>query len=176
MVKQIFEEFSETTPKIYGQMLAYFSWMKITWFVWISWLLNFVFENVWQANVWRNKTAAWPVANPVVTCASASGASFPSNFVADPFLYVQVTSFFMSYLPFIAFVTLWWIDFVIFVWYANKRKHLWLPIICVIRLVKVWLLVWSFIDETFVGEYLTLILYYHHLLEIWCDVYWTMLA
>ncbi|KAF3669166.1 Glycosyltransferase family protein 64 protein C5 [Capsicum annuum] len=42
-----------------------------------------------EANVWRNKTAAWPVANPVVTCASASGASFPSNFVADPFLYVQ---------------------------------------------------------------------------------------
>jgi hypothetical protein len=33
---------------------------------------------------------AWPVANPVVTCASLSNANFPSNFVADPFLYVQV--------------------------------------------------------------------------------------
>lgn len=41
-------------------------------------------------NVWRDKTAAWPVANPVVTCASVSDAGFPSNFVADPFLYVQV--------------------------------------------------------------------------------------
>lgn len=44
-----------------------------------------------QMEVWREKSAAWPVANPVVTCASASQAGFPSNFVADPFLYVQVT-------------------------------------------------------------------------------------
>ncbi|PSR98053.1 Glycosyltransferase family protein 64 protein [Actinidia chinensis var. chinensis] len=43
-------------------------------------------ENV---NVWRDDTAAWPVANPVITCASISDAGFPSNFVADPFLYVQ---------------------------------------------------------------------------------------
>ncbi|PRQ58417.1 hypothetical protein RchiOBHm_Chr1g0359101 [Rosa chinensis] len=41
-------------------------------------------------NVWRDKSAAWPVANPVVTCASVSESGFPSNFVADPFLYVQV--------------------------------------------------------------------------------------
>lgn len=41
-------------------------------------------------NVWKDGSAAWPVANPVVTCASVSDASFPSNFVADPFLYVQV--------------------------------------------------------------------------------------
>ncbi|EPS72158.1 hypothetical protein M569_02599, partial [Genlisea aurea] len=40
-------------------------------------------------NVWNNETAAWPVANPVLTCASLSDAGFPSNFVADPFLYVQ---------------------------------------------------------------------------------------
>ncbi|KAJ8458977.1 hypothetical protein OPV22_031903 [Ensete ventricosum] len=40
-------------------------------------------------NVWDNETAAWPVANPVVTCASATDAGFPSNFVADPFLYTQ---------------------------------------------------------------------------------------
>lgn len=41
-------------------------------------------------NLWRDQTAAWPVANPVVTCASVSDAGFPSNFVADPFIYVQV--------------------------------------------------------------------------------------
>jgi hypothetical protein len=41
-------------------------------------------------NVWRDDSAAWPVANPVLTCASVSDAGFPSNFVADPFLYVQV--------------------------------------------------------------------------------------
>ncbi|CAL9120051.1 unnamed protein product [Musa acuminata var. zebrina] len=40
-------------------------------------------------NVWSNDTAAWPVANPVATCASASDAGFPSNFVADPFLFIQ---------------------------------------------------------------------------------------
>lgn len=41
-------------------------------------------------NEWRDEGAAWPIANPVVTCASLSDAGFPSNFVADPFLYVQV--------------------------------------------------------------------------------------
>ncbi|WOL05004.1 glycosyltransferase family protein 64 [Canna indica] len=40
-------------------------------------------------NLWRNESSAWPVANPVVTCATASDAGFPSNFVADPFLYIQ---------------------------------------------------------------------------------------
>ncbi|KAK9059817.1 hypothetical protein SSX86_020521 [Deinandra increscens subsp. villosa] len=40
-------------------------------------------------NIWDNKSAAWPVANPVVTCASVTDAGFPSNFVADPFLYAQ---------------------------------------------------------------------------------------
>lgn len=34
--------------------------------------------------------SAWPVANPVLTCASATEAGYPSNFVADPFLYLQV--------------------------------------------------------------------------------------
>ncbi|KAG9456793.1 hypothetical protein H6P81_001301 [Aristolochia fimbriata] len=38
---------------------------------------------------WKDDGAAWPVANPVVTCASASDAGFPSNFVADPFLFVE---------------------------------------------------------------------------------------
>ncbi|CAH2074162.1 unnamed protein product [Thlaspi arvense] len=40
-------------------------------------------------NVWRNESASWPVANPVLTCASLTNSGFPSNFVADPFLYVQ---------------------------------------------------------------------------------------
>ena len=35
-------------------------------------------------------SSAWPVANPVLTCASATEAGYPSNFVADPFLYLQV--------------------------------------------------------------------------------------
>ena len=43
-----------------------------------------------QANVSNDETAAWPVANPVVTCASVSDAGYPSNFVADPFLFIQV--------------------------------------------------------------------------------------
>lgn len=43
-----------------------------------------------QINVWNNDTAAWPLANPVITCGLLSDAGLPSNFVADPFLYVQV--------------------------------------------------------------------------------------
>lgn len=56
-------------------------------------------------NIWKNKSAAWPVANPVITCASLSNAGFPSNFVADPFLYIQVilTVLYLSYLIAIAF-------------------------------------------------------------------------
>nr|XP_027111415.1 glycosyltransferase family protein 64 protein C5-like [Coffea arabica] len=49
----------------------------------------FSLKPIEDMNIWRDKSAAWPVANPVVTCASASEAGFPSNFVADPFLYVQ---------------------------------------------------------------------------------------
>ncbi|KAL6980266.1 Glucosamine inositolphosphorylceramide transferase 1 [Sarracenia purpurea var. burkii] len=48
-------------------------------------------------NVWRDETAAWPVANPVFTCASVSDAGFPSNFVADPFLYVQGDTFYLFF-------------------------------------------------------------------------------
>ncbi|KAJ0525373.1 putative hexosyltransferase [Helianthus annuus] len=40
-------------------------------------------------NVWENTSAAWPVANPIVTCGSVTGSGYPSNFVADPFLYLQ---------------------------------------------------------------------------------------
>lgn len=34
--------------------------------------------------------AAWPVANPVVTCADVAEAGFPSSFVANSFLFIQV--------------------------------------------------------------------------------------
>ncbi|KAK9158760.1 hypothetical protein Scep_005334 [Stephania cephalantha] len=47
--------------------------------------------------VWKDETAAWPVANPVFTCASVSDAGVPSNFVADPFLYVQEDTLFLFY-------------------------------------------------------------------------------
>ncbi|XP_019193846.1 PREDICTED: glycosyltransferase family protein 64 protein C5-like [Ipomoea nil] len=49
----------------------------------------FSLKAVEDMNVQRDKSAAWPVANPIVTCASASQPGFPSNFVADPFLYVK---------------------------------------------------------------------------------------
>ncbi|CAH8379325.1 unnamed protein product [Eruca vesicaria subsp. sativa] len=49
----------------------------------------FTLKPIETVNVWRNESAAWPVANPVLTCASLTNSGFPSNFVADPFLYVQ---------------------------------------------------------------------------------------
>ncbi|KAJ0234823.1 Glucosamine inositolphosphorylceramide transferase 1 [Hirschfeldia incana] len=49
----------------------------------------FTLKPIETMNVWRNESAAWPVANPVLTCASLTNSGFPSNFVADPFLYVQ---------------------------------------------------------------------------------------
>jgi hypothetical protein len=52
-----------------------------------------------QSNVSNDDSAAWPVANPVVTCASVSDGGFPSNFVADPFLFIQVNNCFL--LPFV---------------------------------------------------------------------------
>ncbi|KFK24896.1 hypothetical protein AALP_AA8G038800 [Arabis alpina] len=49
----------------------------------------FSLKPIESINVWRNDTAAWPVSNPVLTCASLTNSGLPSNFVADPFLYVQ---------------------------------------------------------------------------------------
>ncbi|KAM7467853.1 hypothetical protein LguiB_015415 [Lonicera macranthoides] len=49
----------------------------------------FSLKPIEDMNISNDKSAAWPVANPVVTCASASESGFPSNFVADPFLYRQ---------------------------------------------------------------------------------------
>ncbi|XP_054813956.1 glucosamine inositolphosphorylceramide transferase 1 [Prosopis cineraria] len=57
----------------------------------------FSLKPIETANVWKDESAAWPVANPVVTCASASDAGFPSNFVADPFLFIQEDSFYLFY-------------------------------------------------------------------------------
>uniref|UniRef100_A0A804M226 Glucosamine inositolphosphorylceramide transferase 1 n=1 Tax=Zea mays TaxID=4577 RepID=A0A804M226_MAIZE len=41
--------------------------------------------------------AAWPVANPVVTCADVAEAGFPSSFVANPFLFIQGDSIYMFF-------------------------------------------------------------------------------
>ncbi|VFQ83679.1 unnamed protein product [Cuscuta campestris] len=49
----------------------------------------FSLKPIEDMNIQRDKSAAWPVANPIITCASASQAGFPSNFVADPFLFVK---------------------------------------------------------------------------------------
>ncbi|CAL4926709.1 unnamed protein product [Urochloa decumbens] len=41
--------------------------------------------------------AAWPVANPVATCADVAGAGFPSSFVANPFLFIQGDAIYMFF-------------------------------------------------------------------------------
>lgn len=56
---------------------------------------DYVFDCL-QSNISNDDSAAWPVANPVVTCASVSDAGVPSNFVADPFLFIQVSNCFLS--------------------------------------------------------------------------------
>ncbi|PKA57279.1 alpha-1,4-N-acetylglucosaminyltransferase EXTL3 [Apostasia shenzhenica] len=45
----------------------------------------------------NEKSSAWPVSNPVLTCASVSIAGYPSNFVADPFLFIQENTFFLFF-------------------------------------------------------------------------------
>ncbi|XP_059443078.1 glucosamine inositolphosphorylceramide transferase 1-like [Corylus avellana] len=57
----------------------------------------FSLKSIETMNVWKDESAAWPVANPVLTCASVSDAGFPSNFVADPFLYVQGEILYLFY-------------------------------------------------------------------------------
>ncbi|XP_058073903.1 glucosamine inositolphosphorylceramide transferase 1-like [Magnolia sinica] len=44
-----------------------------------------------------DSSSAWPVANPVFTCASVMDAGYPSNFVADPFLYIQGYNLYMFF-------------------------------------------------------------------------------
>ncbi|ESR49827.1 glucosamine inositolphosphorylceramide transferase 1 [Citrus sinensis] len=69
-----------------------------------SWSIGVFFGNspfslkpIETANVWRDDSAAWPVANPIMTCASVSSAGFPSNFVADPFFYLQGNDLYLFY-------------------------------------------------------------------------------
>lgn len=50
-----------------------------------------------QGNFRNDEASAWPVVNPVLTCASASRPSHPSNFVSDPFLYIQGTKLFVFF-------------------------------------------------------------------------------
>ncbi|CAN1172023.1 Glucosamine inositolphosphorylceramide transferase 1 [Linum perenne] len=57
----------------------------------------FSLKPIESVNIWKNESKAWPVANPVITCASVSDAGFPSNFVADPFLYVQGDTLFLFF-------------------------------------------------------------------------------
>ncbi|KAK7268464.1 hypothetical protein RIF29_21163 [Crotalaria pallida] len=57
----------------------------------------FSLKPIETANVWNNDSAAWPVANPVVTCAAVSDAGYPSNFVADPFLFIQGDTLYLFY-------------------------------------------------------------------------------
>eukprot|EP01018_Ginkgo_biloba_P027159 Gb_22358 [translate_table: standard] len=49
----------------------------------------FALHPIEMENIYNNKSSAWPVANPVLTCGSVSDGSHLSNFVADPFLYIQ---------------------------------------------------------------------------------------
>ncbi|KAJ0046206.1 hypothetical protein Pint_05925 [Pistacia integerrima] len=57
----------------------------------------FSLKPIETVNIWRNHSAAWPVANPIITCGSVSASGFPSNFVADPFLYVQGDVLYLFY-------------------------------------------------------------------------------
>ncbi|KAI3864874.1 hypothetical protein MKX03_031549 [Papaver bracteatum] len=57
----------------------------------------FSLQPIESVNIWKNESSAWPVANPVFTCASASNAGYPSNFVADPFIYIQEDVLYLFY-------------------------------------------------------------------------------
>ncbi|KAF9591720.1 hypothetical protein IFM89_006066 [Coptis chinensis] len=57
----------------------------------------FTLKPIESKNVWKSENAAWPVANPVITCATVSDAGFPSNFVANPFLYVKEDALYLFY-------------------------------------------------------------------------------
>ncbi|GJN23714.1 hypothetical protein PR202_gb11384 [Eleusine coracana subsp. coracana] len=61
------------------------SWIPLTWFMWSQWGLS------------SDKGAAWPVANPVVTCADVEGSGFSSSFVANPFLFIQGDAIYMFF-------------------------------------------------------------------------------
>ncbi|KAJ0718485.1 putative hexosyltransferase [Helianthus annuus] len=57
----------------------------------------FSLKPIEDMNIWDNRSAAWPVANPVLTCASVTDAGIPSNFVLDPFLYAKDDMLYMFF-------------------------------------------------------------------------------
>ncbi|XP_015941198.1 glucosamine inositolphosphorylceramide transferase 1 [Arachis duranensis] len=57
----------------------------------------FTLKPIESANLGNDESAAWPVANPIVTCASVSDGGAPSNFVADPFLFIQGDDYYIFY-------------------------------------------------------------------------------
>ncbi|KAH7428867.1 hypothetical protein KP509_09G020700 [Ceratopteris richardii] len=50
-----------------------------------------------EVGIQKNRSSAWPVANPILTCASVIDASYPSNFVADPFLFIQGSTLYVFF-------------------------------------------------------------------------------
>uniref|UniRef100_A0A7I4DU57 Glycosyl transferase 64 domain-containing protein n=1 Tax=Physcomitrium patens TaxID=3218 RepID=A0A7I4DU57_PHYPA len=50
-----------------------------------------------QTNKWVNKTSAWPIANPIFTCASVTSMTRPSNFVADPFMFIKGSKMYLFF-------------------------------------------------------------------------------
>ncbi|XP_044979668.1 glucosamine inositolphosphorylceramide transferase 1-like [Hordeum vulgare subsp. vulgare] len=51
----------------------------------------------WGASADAGAGAAWPVANPAVTCADVAEAGHPSSFVASPFLFLQGDGIYMFF-------------------------------------------------------------------------------
>lgn len=54
-------------------------------------------RSIEQVNIRNDKSSAWPVANPILSCASVTDASYPSNFVADPFLFIQGSTLYVFF-------------------------------------------------------------------------------
>ncbi|CAN6457151.1 unnamed protein product [Victoria cruziana] len=56
-------------------------------------------------NLHNDASSAWPVANPVFTCASVIDSRSPSNFVADPFLFIEYSAVQKGYTLYLFFET-----------------------------------------------------------------------
>lgn len=57
----------------------------------------FALQPIEMSSFRNNQTAAWPVANPVFTCASVTDMNSPSNFVADPFLFIRGSKMYLFF-------------------------------------------------------------------------------
>lgn len=57
----------------------------------------FSLKPIERVNIGCDEKAAWPIANPVFTCASVSNSGFYSNFVADPFLFAQEDALYLFF-------------------------------------------------------------------------------